>query len=341
MQHPDEGTIHAWIDGQLSADVSAELETHVASCAECAALVAEARGLVAASTRIVSALDSVPAGVVPAAARRRSWYANTQLRAAAAVLLVAGASALVIRGSYSVPPAEDAGRVMATDVAEVRQDSKAMPEASAAIEQASPPPSAPAAKRNASGQRQATPPATRADGAGNTAARSVTGAGAAIRAESPAVAAPPAQATTTFSSQKAAEQTVTTAEPLRMRPVVVGGTAKRAESDAPALTLVRSDTTGSVTVSVYRVEPGFEVTLTETATVPSAPSTAAGTQRERRLQAAAPSPPLQRADMAAMSAVLMSISWTDSSSRKSYVLAGPVSRERLEALRKQIELTRR
>lgn len=325
MQHPDEGTIHAWIDGQLAADASVEFETHVAACAECAALVAEARGLVAASTRIVSALDSVPAGVIPAAAKRRPWYASTQLRAAAAVLFVAGASALVIRGGDSVPLDEEARRVMATGAAEVQQDSKAMPEASASVEQASPPPPAPAEKRSTFAQRQATPPLTRADGAGNAAAGSVAAADAAIRPESPPAA-------------------LAQAEPLRVSPVVVTGVAKMAasaESDVRPLTLVRSDTTGSVTVSVYRVEPGVEVTLIETAPGRVAPFTGRGVKQEQRLQTAAPpAPSLQRADMAAKS-VMMSISWTDSSSRNSYVLTGPVSREKLEALRKQIELTKR
>ncbi len=67
MEHIDEGTIHAWLDGALPADEGARIETHVASCAACAAAVAEARGLIAASSRILSALDDVPGGVIPVA----------------------------------------------------------------------------------------------------------------------------------------------------------------------------------------------------------------------------------------------------------------------------------
>ena len=60
MQHLDEGTIHAWLDGALSPDEAAAVERHAAECAACSALVAEARGLVAASSRILTALDAAP-----------------------------------------------------------------------------------------------------------------------------------------------------------------------------------------------------------------------------------------------------------------------------------------
>ena len=65
MQHLDEGTIHAWLDGELPADEAEKIAAHANECPECGALVAEARGLIAASTRILTALDNVPAGVVP------------------------------------------------------------------------------------------------------------------------------------------------------------------------------------------------------------------------------------------------------------------------------------
>ena len=110
MQHLDEGTIHAWLDGELPADEAEKTAVHASECAECEALVAEARGLIAASTRILVTLDDVPAGVAPSgavtserpgafggAAFRRHWYNRTDLRAAAALLLVAGASLVAVR----------------------------------------------------------------------------------------------------------------------------------------------------------------------------------------------------------------------------------------------------
>lgn len=64
--HPDEGTIHAWLDGALDAAPAARIAEHVRGCAECSARVAEARGLIAGASRIVTALDDVPAGTRPA-----------------------------------------------------------------------------------------------------------------------------------------------------------------------------------------------------------------------------------------------------------------------------------
>lgn len=65
MNHLDEGTIHAWLDGALDTAQSREVEAHVAACPACAASVAEARGLIAGASRILGALDEVPGGVIP------------------------------------------------------------------------------------------------------------------------------------------------------------------------------------------------------------------------------------------------------------------------------------
>jgi hypothetical protein len=96
MQHLDEGTIHSWLDGALGPDEAARVEAHIAECPQCAAAVAEARGFIAASSRILTALDDVPRGVVPAAAPVK-WHNRAVWRAAAAVLVVAVGSLVVLR----------------------------------------------------------------------------------------------------------------------------------------------------------------------------------------------------------------------------------------------------
>src|SRR5947199_7204953 len=103
MQHLDEGTIHAWLDGALDAEEAARVEQHAAECATCAAAVAEARGFVAGASRILTALDHTPADVAPRGAafaaasarghRTRSVWTAFHLTptrmAAAAVVIVA------------------------------------------------------------------------------------------------------------------------------------------------------------------------------------------------------------------------------------------------------------
>ena len=72
MQHLDEGTIHAWLDGELPFDESSRVTAHAESCDRCTALIAEARGFIAASSRILRNLDHVPGDVIPSASNGES-----------------------------------------------------------------------------------------------------------------------------------------------------------------------------------------------------------------------------------------------------------------------------
>jgi len=99
MPLPDEGQIHAWLDGQLPPEEADRVERLVATDPAWAAAAAEARGLVAASSRILAALDDVPRGVLPVAgtasrsARRLPWWT----KAAAAIVVIVGGSTLVLQ----------------------------------------------------------------------------------------------------------------------------------------------------------------------------------------------------------------------------------------------------
>jgi len=134
MQHLDEGTIHAWLDGQLPRDEALEVEAHVAECRQCADAVAEARGLIAASSRILTALDGVPGEVVPKQApfrteeetaranaiadaaadaivpldlavrrRPRRWFNGASLAAAAAIVVGIGTVSIMQRAGGKLP----------------------------------------------------------------------------------------------------------------------------------------------------------------------------------------------------------------------------------------------
>ena len=95
--HPDEGTIHAWLDDALSVDDAARVEAHVAECVPCAERVAEARGLIAGASRVLLELDDVPVPLIrPAVAHdipRSSLWNTLRITPArsaiAAMLLVA------------------------------------------------------------------------------------------------------------------------------------------------------------------------------------------------------------------------------------------------------------
>ena len=97
MQHPDEGQIHAWLDdASFESGESAIVAAHVESCGVCAERVAEARGLVAASSRILTALDNVPSVRSPVVARPR-WTARRYARIAAGILVVIAGAATVTK----------------------------------------------------------------------------------------------------------------------------------------------------------------------------------------------------------------------------------------------------
>ena len=93
MNHLDEGTIHAWLDGgdAFDATQARDIEAHIAQCQTCSAAVAEARGLIAGASRILNALDDVPAGVVPkrASPPTRQWRAARWVTSIAAALMLA------------------------------------------------------------------------------------------------------------------------------------------------------------------------------------------------------------------------------------------------------------
>src|SRR5438477_11836708 len=91
MNHLDEGTIHAWLDGALDATQARGVEAHLAQCAACSAAVTDARGLIAGTSRILTALDDVPGGVLPTRARapRKQWSATRWVTGIAAALILA------------------------------------------------------------------------------------------------------------------------------------------------------------------------------------------------------------------------------------------------------------
>jgi len=317
MQHPDEGTIHAWIDGELSADDGSTLEGHLAECADCSALTAEARGLAAASSRIVKALDMVPGDVIPKPqTRHRPWYASTQLRAAAAVVIVAGASLLVMRErgvnrmeravQESAPPgvASDAPTVAPMAIAaQPRVDSAAAQIAAPSIKR----PARVAQKTSPKSEPEAD---SRANFGRRVAADEISAAAA--RAPEKIIDAP--------ASVSVTRDQLSLREDVRLE-----------------LKKIRIDSAKNETV--YEVVPGAEVTLTDNGQAARIMLRATAQAKERRLAApTAPLPPMDNAVVgaaAAKVAVIDSISWTDKRGHM-MILKGAFSKPELQAIRQKL-----
>jgi hypothetical protein len=334
MQHLDEGTIHSWLDGALSAEEAARVEAHVAECPQCAAAVAEARGFIAASSRILTALDHVPRSVVPAPSPVQ-WYNRSVWRAAAAVLVVAVGSLVVVKNTERSTVAAPTFIGTAAD----SQSAVTPPQ----ITTASPGPTATASRAPSSIKpiADADFSAKRADNAPQAKvgtpdlARSEAGGGA---IEGYAAVRP----------QVAATLIAPQALSSRVPEVTVMGAVKE-----PPLKVVGTPRMIGATVTLYEVAPGDTVTFTEPSNIQldAAVVTAmsAPEPQTRRLaqksaatvtaQAAAPSPVVPPLQVEVANGVT-TISWPDASTGNMLRLSGHLPVERLKEIKLRIERER-
>lgn len=341
MQHPEEGTIHSWLDGQLPLTEAAEVEAHVAACPACGAVVAEARGFIAASSRILIALDDAPRGVIPAAAPRPG-NRRAVLRAAAAVFVVAAGSFVVLNRTGT-----DASRLDST----ASKQAAPLVENEGAIADSGAPLAGDAATATGAAKVPASPP----------------------RAASP----PPALATVRNERSRSREIASASRSPAQLQDLAVSGpvVAPRAADNAassPAAVVseaavasaaprvVRSDSTAGTRRTVYEVGAGNTVTLTETsaegvqfsesdAVVGMAGGAVQPAQRMEKARAverraattrgtaaaaatAPPPPPMPPLVMA-----INTISWVDPGTRKRLTLSGPFTVEELRAIRARLD----
>lgn len=94
MSHLDDGTLHAYLDGELSAVERARVDAHMTECAPCRDRLAEERSLIERADRLLS-LASPPADrafpVRPAIpVRPRRWLVPSAWAASIAVAFVGG-----------------------------------------------------------------------------------------------------------------------------------------------------------------------------------------------------------------------------------------------------------
>jgi anti-sigma factor RsiW len=356
MQHLDEGTIHSWLDGALSTAESARVEAHVAACPQCAAAVAEARGFIAASSRILTALDHAPRGVVPDAPQV-GWWNRTAWRTAAAMLVVAVGGLVVFRNGGKEAR-------IATNV-----DTTSM--------QSGPAPTTPAAdtKPPVTAQRNPSPGAlsaasTQADYSGKAVAPVQPNI---PRSESKGIAKSAGGLTSEKLLPSGGYAGAETAGQVLLRSRVAGVAVLDSSSEQLPLKVVGTPRTFGPKVTLYEVAPGDTVTLTEVPSVSlleSVVTTATG-MTSRTMAATAPAASARRRDtstvstpgsqraagsvggqsttpMAAAAApqienaigVINTITWTDATSGNTMKLSGRMPAVQLQQIRFRIERER-
>jgi hypothetical protein len=369
MQHLDEGTIHSWLDGALSSADAARAEAHVAECPQCAAAVAEARGFIAASSRILTALDNAPRGVIPVAAPVKRMNPLVW-RVAATVLVVAAGTLVVVQNRETTEPLKAVSENQTTILSQP-------------TEEAVPPRGSDAA--TAAAANAALPKAT--------VSKTLDGVLGEAPGRAAAVASAKKAATSNFGSGVTTGAPKAPAERALMRDertavvsdlarapapaarVTLSGVAAGAAMDAaiqPEMLKVVSDyrQTGAK-VTLYEVTPGDTVTLTEsipaalktirirgtTSMAPQATGkTAAAPSRDRTDAVTAAVPESRRTGEVAAAAPAMlappptaqtgtamtvhTITWTDPATGSRLMLSGRMPESRLQEIRIRIERDR-
>jgi hypothetical protein len=364
--HPEQGTLHAWVEGELDSAEHVRIEAHLAECARCREAVAEARGLIAGASRIVAALDGAPAGVVPSRLRRPR-FVPARWAAAAAVLLFAATSVVVSREFTSrggeLPTA-------ASETAAPREEAfSSRPALAPAVAEQQPPTIADVAAARRSAATSAREPITtvsseraRARDVGDGAAAEVeetrqfsqragaVAAGGRVTNESdlartgvagqtagqiattapaitaPAPSPPPSVTPAPAEPRQSLERSQRTS-PLRLGEVVVAGVAADAVG-TPGARVVR--------VVRYEARPGVIVTLTEYEEPPRPAEPAIRLRGQTRAQAAAARPESQELSAAAPSARESAYTWRHAERGRFYVLRGPLPPAELESLARRL-----
>jgi Putative zinc-finger len=356
MQHLDEGTIHAWLDGALSAEEAEQTQAHVAECAECAAAVRDARGFIAASSRILTALDDVPraipastvasAGV--ASARQRGRFNRPAWRAAAAIVVVGLGSFIVLRDWRAPNDVKETAISNAGESAAIRaRSAPSLPDTSVIATSPTAPLNSTAAKR-----APATPSVTRENQL-VTPDKGVTAGERRVMSSSVPAQAPSPQAFTP-STAAGGEIRVATQEPitrLRGAATALGG-MRTVYEVAPGDTVVLMELPATRLTDVTTTTAGtaFSQMRRGSAADAKAPNATTNANAKTAAPPQAPSRDAASTPMASAGAVgqtleasisgLNTLAWKDPATGSVMRLTGHHSLAELEEIRRRIEHTR-
>ena len=314
--HPDEGTLHAFIDGELSMAEATALEAHVAECGPCEASLAEARGFVAGASRAISALDAAPSsGSRPVVARpeklpaallsSRPFVFRVPFARAAVLLLLAGGSAMVINRSTSDGSATSGTESLTADAA-------------LSEERAGRPPTVQAVPVPASSAASAPPIAGR-----DLSTRGVdAGAGAATQKQ---LVAPSAPATSMPTAERTANDGRAASDQAPPTPTASVSISPPPTRMAAPQEISLSAAAPSARVTRYRTKDGVTLTLTEEPLQTSFAEESTAARRGVARPAAQESAP-----------VMNTYRWLSAEQGKSFTLTGALSVVELEAAAKRL-----
>ena len=342
MQHLEEGMIHSWLDGALTPEESARVEAHAAECPECAAAVAEARGFIAASSRILTSLDNAPRGVIPAAVPRKR-FDPFAWRIAATLLVVAAGTLVVVRNrgadQHLAAPVMDTA-VSSVAVTAERPLTALRPAPEAAVPTAIEPPSTRPDAVQKTAERAPTPKA---------AAPAIGGAGGGATANrQEAASAVAAQSSQRFGAAGTAAAVGAMSAPAAIAPSMAANATTDQTAKSTSLRVIGQPRRLGANVTVYEID-GDTVTLTESKRL-SVEGVVTGAATARQAQKAEPrqgltlnAPVPAAAPAAAMPRAADSTSvltWYDRVTNSTLTLTGRVSATRLAELKARIERER-
>src|SRR6266481_5787628 len=95
MSHVDEGTLHSYLDGELSPDERAAVDSHLAQCATCRASLAEERALLERANAVLGSARPLERPAPPFEQLRREskrspWRVRPSIAWAASIVLAIG-----------------------------------------------------------------------------------------------------------------------------------------------------------------------------------------------------------------------------------------------------------
>ncbi|HEX5818451.1 MAG TPA: zf-HC2 domain-containing protein [Gemmatimonadales bacterium] len=151
MSHPDDGRLHALVDGELSPADAAAIEAHVQTCQPCRVRLDEARMLLGESDRIVARLDLEPRRAPRATGGGRRFDVRV-LGLAASALLVVTVGYLALRPDRGVPAASPVAARAAESVNAAPKEAAPAP-ATSAEQDVAPPRAAPEPERRPAAER--------------------------------------------------------------------------------------------------------------------------------------------------------------------------------------------